>query len=144
MATLHRSALVMHSAKTMYDLVNDVAAYPQFLPNCADAKVEEQSERYMTGAIKIAKGGMSKWFTTRNHLCAANKIEMSLVDGPFKKLSGVWHFEALDEHACKVSLDLDFEFSNQLVALAFGKVFSHVANNMVKAFVDRANSLQAS
>ncbi|WP_111979188.1 type II toxin-antitoxin system RatA family toxin [Algibacillus agarilyticus] len=139
MATIHRSALVMHSAQTMFDLVNDVSAYSSFLPNCADAKIKEQTDREMIGAIKIAKGGVSKWFTTRNKLFSPERIDMVLVDGPFKHLTGIWRFDALDDDACKVSLDLDFEFSNQLVALAFGQIFTHVANGMVKAFIDQAN-----
>jgi len=66
-------------------------------------------------------------------------IEMRLIKGPFKHLNGFWRFDALkDESACKISLDLDFEFENRLLALAVGPVFSQIANSMVDAFCKRA------
>ncbi|NTS75584.1 type II toxin-antitoxin system RatA family toxin [Catenovulum sp. SM1970] len=141
MPTIQRDALVMHSAETMFDLVNDVSAYPEFLPDCLGAKVISSNESEMTASLKIGKGAVNKWFTTCNTFIDKNQVKMTLVDGPFKRLTGVWQFIPLDEEACKVSLELDFEFSNKLVALAFGKIFNHVANNMVKAFISRANQL---
>jgi ribosome-associated toxin RatA of RatAB toxin-antitoxin module len=64
-----------------------------------------------------------------------------LVEGPFSKLVGVWTFEALSEEACKVSLDLQFEFANKLAGMAMGKVFNQVATTMVDVFVQRADAL---
>ncbi len=141
MPAVQRSALVMHSAATMFDLVNNVDDYPKFVPDCRSSKVIEQSQNQMTAALEVAKGGISKWFTTKNTLELNKKVTMELVDGPFKKLKGVWLFEALDDNACKVSLNLEFDFSNKLIELAFGRVFSHMANNMVSAFIKRANEI---
>ncbi len=138
MPQISRSALVMYSAKQMFELVNDVDAYPQFLPNCSDAKVISQSKASMTASVEIAKAGLRKWFTTENTLTEDARIDMKLLDGPFKKLTGGWRFTPLDEHACKVSLELEFEFKNKLVEMAFGKVFNEVANNMISAFTKRA------
>ena len=78
---------------------------------------------------------------TRNDLFAPQRIELSLVDGPFKRLEGRWLFTPLSEDACKVSLELDFEFSNRLLGMAFGKLFSQVAGQMVEAFTRRADQL---
>ena len=66
---------------------------------------------------------------------------MDLQDGPFKKLSGGWTFSELAEDACKIELDLEFEFSSSLAQAAFGKVFSSLANGMVIAFTDRAKEV---
>lgn len=138
MPQISRSALVMFSAKQMYDLVNDIPAYPEFLPNCSNAKVNHVGNQTMSASVEIAKAGIKKWFTTENHLQEGQAITMNLIDGPFKKLTGGWRFTKLDESACKVTLELEFEFANKLVEMAFGKVFSEVANNMVSAFTQRA------
>jgi len=138
MAQVNRSALVMYSAAQMYGLVNDVAAYPQFLPGCVGSRVISQAGDEMVASVDVAKAGIKKTFTTRNTLTTDQRVEMRLVDGPFKSLQGGWTFLALDEQACKISLDLDFEFSNKLAELAFGKVFNELAANMVSAFTQRA------
>lgn len=143
MPQISRSALVMFSAQQMFDLVNDVSKYPEFLPNCSGAKVHSHDENCMSASVEISKAGIRKWFSTENTLVKGETIEMRLVDGPFKKLAGGWTFTVLDEKACKVSLELDFEFTNKLVEMAFGKVFNEVANNMVKAFTQRAKQVYA-
>ncbi|MDD9177900.1 MULTISPECIES: SRPBCC family protein [Aliivibrio] len=144
MPQVSRSALVPFSAKQMYDLVNDVASYPQFLPGCSGSKIIEQSEHAMVASVDVAKAGIKKTFTTKNTLVDSEVIGMNLVNGPFKSLTGGWHFMALDETACKVELKLDFEFSNALVAMAFGKVFQELTNNMVNSFTQRAKQVYVS
>lgn len=141
MPSIHRSALVMHSVKDMYDLINDVLAYPQFLPDCNDSKIISQSEDSMTAALKVSKGGVSKWFTTENTLEANKHVTLNLVDGPFKQLSGRWDLTELSDEACKVTLNLEYEFSSKLLEMAFGKIFNNIANNMVQAFTERAKKV---
>jgi ribosome-associated toxin RatA of RatAB toxin-antitoxin module len=138
MAQVNRSALVMYSAAQMYNLINDVAAYPEFLPGCVGSKVIALKENVMTARVDVSKAGIRKTFTTTNTLTVDQRIDMQLLDGPFKKLEGGWHFVPLDDQACKIVLALDFEFSSKLVEMAFGKVFKEMVNNMVKAFTERA------
>lgn len=141
MPIISRSALVMHSVEEMYLLINDVLAYPLFLPECRDSKISHQNAHAMTASLLIAKGGINKWFTTRNTLIPGQQVKLDLVDGPFKKLTGHWQLVALSEQACKISLELDYEFSNKLLDLAFGRVFTQLANNMVQAFTLRAKEV---
>ncbi|AYA64188.1 MULTISPECIES: type II toxin-antitoxin system RatA family toxin [unclassified Alteromonas] len=141
MPSIQRSALVAYSAGAMFDLVNDVAAYPQFLPGCADSQVLDHSESHMKASLLVSKAGIKQWFTTLNTLEPARRIDMRLVDGPFKQLSGGWTFSPLSDDACKIALNLDFEFSNRLTEMAFGKVFSGLATSMVNAFTERARSV---
>ncbi len=141
MPTINRSALVMYSAAQMYQLINDVLAYPEFLPGCSKSKVISVDEHHMCASLLVAKGGVQKWFTTENALVENKKILMKLQDGPFKTLTGQWVLTPLSEDACKVSLDLDYEFSSKLVELAFGKVFNSLTNNMVSAFTNRAKEV---
>lgn len=141
MPQISRSALVPYSAKQMYQLVNDVAAYPAFLPGCTATRVLEAGPGSMTAAVDVSKAGISKTFTTHNTLTDSSSIRMQLVDGPFRKLMGGWQFTPLSDDACKVELHLDFEFTNKLVELAFGKVFKELAGNMVQAFTSRAREV---
>lgn len=141
MAQVVRSALVGFSAKQMFDLVNDVARYPEFLPGCSGSKVLESCHEQMVASVDVSKAGISKSFTTKNTLQNEEAILMELVDGPFKTLKGGWYFTPLDEQACKVELKLDFEFSSRMIELAFGKVFNELTSNMVNAFTIRAKQV---
>ncbi|MDR9829433.1 SRPBCC family protein [Vibrio sp. FNV 38] len=141
MKQVSRSALVSFSAEQMYDLVNDVPNYPEFLPGCSGSSVLESSHDAMVASVDVAKAGISKTFTTNNTLLPGRAIKMNLVDGPFKSLQGGWYFTPLDERACKVELKLEFEFSSKMIELAFGKVFHELTNNMVNAFTKRAKQV---
>lgn len=138
-----RSALVSFSAEQMFHLVNDVASYPEFLPGCSGSRILESSADKMIASVDVSKAGISKTFTTANELYPAKSIVMHLVDGPFQTLRGGWYFTPLDEHACKVELKLEFEFSSKMIELAFGKIFTELTSNMVNAFTQRAKQVYA-
>ena len=141
MTTINKSALVHYSPEQMYKLVDDIPAYPEFLPWCGEATVSYRDSSKVEASLFISHRGINKAFSTRNTLSAFDKIEMQLLNGPFKKLQGVWLFEPLSETACKVSLNLDFEFSNKLLSMTLGPVFSKIANTLVDAFIQRANKV---
>lgn len=141
MAHVNKSALVPFSAEQMYKLVEDVASYHKFLPWCSDSEEIQREGDVIVGSVTIAKGGVNKRFTTRNHLQKNKMIEITLVDGPFKHLHGFWRFETLKVDACKVSLDLEYEFSSRILSMVVGPVFNQVANSMVDSFVEEAKSV---
>lgn len=139
MTHIKRSALVHYSPAEMYQLVNDVAAYASFLPWCRSSEVKSESETEMVASVEIAKGILNKTFTTHNQLQKDIRIELQLVDGPFKKLSGYWQFDALKtDNACKVNLELDFEFDNAMMSIAAKPIFTQIANSLVDSFCKRA------
>lgn len=141
MPTVSKNALVSHSAADMYRLVDDVESYPQFLPWCGGARVITRNDDEVQAGIDIAYGAVRKSFTTKNRLQKNKMIEVRLVEGPFKHLEGYWRFDSLGENSCKVSLDMQYEFSNKLIGLAVGPVFSQIANTLVDSFCQRANAL---
>lgn len=141
MAHISRSALVPYSPEQMYQLVDAIDLYPQFLPWCRTAEEHARNDDEVKASIQIAKGAVNKTFTTLNRLQPNKTIEMCLLDGPFKHLHGFWRFDELKPGACKVSLDLDFEFSNRILGLAIGPVFNQVANTLVDSFVERAKKV---
>ncbi|WP_210395901.1 type II toxin-antitoxin system RatA family toxin [Motiliproteus sediminis] len=139
MTQVDRSALVLHSARQMFDLVNDVKSYPGFLPWCSGAEIISAGEEEMVAKLKVAKAGFKYSFTTRNRLEAPDRIHMELVEGPFSSLAGYWTFTPLSEDACKVSLSLSFDFAGKLTGMAMGKVFNQIAVAMVDAFCRQAD-----
>ncbi|BBB24951.1 type II toxin-antitoxin system RatA family toxin [Amphritea japonica] len=141
MTQVDRSALVLHTAEQMFDLVNDVESYPQFLPWCSGTTLIESTDTTMQASLMVAKAGLKYSFTTRNEHERPGKIRIELVEGPFSSLSGVWLFQPLSDEACKVSLSLQFDFSGKLASLAMGKVFNQMAVTMVDAFVSRADQV---
>jgi len=139
MPLISRQSLVMYSPAEMYDLVNDINAYPDFLPWCKSSEILSKNDDVIEASVEIAKGSLNKSFATRNLLQKNKMIEMKLLEGPFKHLEGYWRFMPLkDPSACKVTLDLEFEFNSKLVALAVGPVFSKIANTLVDSFSKRA------
>lgn len=141
MTSISRSALVMHSAEQMFDLVNDVQAYPEYLPGCVAVDVISQSDELLSASLTLAKVGIKYSITTSNELKRPESMVMSLVDGPFKSFKGVWTFKALSDEACKVSLDMEFEVGSNMAGMAIGTLFKQVATSMVDVFVKRAEQI---
>lgn len=141
MTVIRKSALVPYSADAMYGLVADVERYGEFLPWCGGARILTRADDSLTASVDIAYRGVHKSFTTRNRLEPGRCMEMQLVDGPFRKLHGYWRFDPLDAEACKVSLELDFDFSNRLLGMVIGPVFESIANSLVDGFRARAEAL---
>jgi ribosome-associated toxin RatA of RatAB toxin-antitoxin module len=131
----------MYSVEQMFQLINDVLAYPLFLPDCSNSKIITEDDHSVTAALLVSKAGLKKWFTTKNTLISNEQVQLELVDGPFNKLYGRWLLTPLSEEACKVSLELEYEFSNKMFDIAFGRVFNHLTNNMVQAFTQRAKEV---
>ena len=139
MSLIKRSALVNYSPAEMYELVNDIDSYARFLPWCRSSAVLSETETEMRASVEIAKGVLNKTFTTQNTLTKHSRIEMALVAGPFSQLHGFWLFEPLKtEGACKVNLELEFEFDNAMMSLAAKPIFTQIANSLVDAFCKRA------
>lgn len=141
MTQVNRSALVLHTAQEMFDLIKDVRRYPQFLPWCAGTEVIRETEDTLEATLHLAKGGLKYSFTTRNRLDRPGRMELALVKGPFKSLTGVWTFTPLSDEASKVELNMHFEFSGKLTGMAMSKVFNSVATTLVDAFVSRADEI---
>ncbi|HET8876375.1 MAG TPA: type II toxin-antitoxin system RatA family toxin [Casimicrobiaceae bacterium] len=141
MRAVKKSVLVPYSAAQMFELVDRVELYPQFLPWCGGTQVLEQGENRKTARIDIDYHGVRAHFTTGNVNDPPRSIVVTLKDGPFRHLHGEWRFIALSEHGCKVEFDLAYEFATSLLDRVIGPVFSHIANTFIDAFVKRAESV---
>ncbi|MCU0813425.1 MAG: type II toxin-antitoxin system RatA family toxin [Burkholderiaceae bacterium] len=146
MKHVKKSVLLWYSPREMYDLVTDVARYPQFLPWCESADVIEASDEGMTARLGLAYAGVRHAFTTRNRHVAGEQVVVQLVDGPFSLLDGTWLFHPLgrpggDATACKVDFDLRYAFASKPLEAVLSPVFDRVANTFVDSFVKRAGQV---
>lgn len=124
----------------MYELVNDIEAYPSFLPWCVDARILEKAEHKLTATVSLAAGKIKQSFTTENTMQKYQRIDVKLVTGPFKYLNGSWRFDA-ENNCCHISIDMEFEFSNKLMKLALDRIFSHIINTLIETFTQRAHQV---
>ena len=144
MKTIEKSVLIWFSAQEMFNLVVDVNSYPAFLPWCDKTEILEQTPDAMTARIGMAFGGLHKSFTTHNTHVAGRQVQLTLVDGPFNHLHGVWNFVPLgEERACRIELKLSYSFDSMFGALV-GPVFDRIAATLVDAFVKRAEMVYPS
>lgn len=141
MRKVNKSALVPYPAEQMYELVNDIERYPEFLPWCRGARVVSQTEHEMRATLDLARGGLHKTFTTHNTLVPGRSITMTLEHGPFRHLEGRWQFVDLGPEGSKVALDMEFEFAGALLDMMAGPVFHEITNSLVDAFIRRAANL---
>jgi ribosome-associated toxin RatA of RatAB toxin-antitoxin module len=160
MAQVFKSVLVEYSAAHMRDLVEDVLAYPQFLPWCGGSAIQSQDGAVTVASVKIDFHGVKQTFTTRNTRVSDELLNIALVDGPFKRLEGHWKFTPLVEArdvsevglaqegavkvlGCKVELSLEYEFSSRILERLIGPVFARICDTFVDCFVARADQLKA-
>ena len=141
MTRINKKAVVKFSANQMYKLVNDIGAYPSFLPWCTDANIINDSKDSLTASVSISIGRIKKIFTTLNTMQQDISIDMKLIKGPFKKLNGSWEFENNNNGGSTVSLVMEFEFKNKLLKYTLGGAFKKITDSLVDAFISRANDI---
>lgn len=148
MKQVKKSVLLWHPPRRMYDLVTDVARYPEFLPWCSRVELLDEQPDAMTARLHLAYAGVRQAFTTRNTHEAGREVRMALVDGPFSQLDGVWQFLPLGEpgedgeaRACKVEFELQYAFAHGALEAVISPVFDRIANTFVECFVQRAEGL---
>ncbi len=141
MHQLSKSAIVPYSCEQMYQLVNQVNDYPEFLNWCSSACILNQTDDEVTASVTINKSSFNQTFTTVNTLTNNRRIDMRLKKGIFKQLNGTWVFTKLNDTACKVELSLSFSFSSKIVDMAIAPIFTKIANSQLEAFIARAKAV---
>jgi ribosome-associated toxin RatA of RatAB toxin-antitoxin module len=140
---IERSALMPYPPLVLYDIVNDVERYPEFLPWCGGSRIHTSDQYSMEASILMQAAGLNHWFTTRNRMQPGESIEVELVDGPFSRLDGRWSFIAVGIDGCKIELRLHYEIKHNLAAAIIAPAFTRIANTMVESFCNRARDLDA-
>lgn len=145
MPTHSETRQLPYSAQQMYDLVADVASYPQFLPWCAAARIRSETRVensvVLDADLVISFKVFRERFGSRVTLFPDDmKIDTEYLDGPFKYMKSNWAFEDT-ESGCSVIFFVDFEFKNAILQGIIGLVFNEAMQRVVRAFEARANDL---
>ncbi|WP_440221613.1 type II toxin-antitoxin system RatA family toxin [Dokdonella sp. MW10] len=138
MIQIRRSALVRQTAERMFDLVNDVEAYPRRFGWCSAARVLERDGDTLVARLDLRMAGITQAFTTRNTVTRPERIHLAFVDGPFRSLEGEWTFLGFGDEGCKVALALDFDYAGTFTAPALRMGFRSLADRMVDDFCTAA------
>ena len=138
---VRKSVLIERSSQQMFDLVDRVEDYPQFLPWCSLTRCEFRDDTKTVPTLHINYRNVKSHFTTENEKESPSSMKIRLVDGPFRRLEGLWRFKPLSAQACKIEFQLSYEFSSKMFEKVIGPVFSQIANSFVDAFVRRANEV---
>jgi ribosome-associated toxin RatA of RatAB toxin-antitoxin module len=133
-----RTALVTYTPEQMFDLVVDVERYCEFLPWVKGAHVHEKTARDLLASLTMERAGVKQTFTTRNVMDRPNSMSLTLVEGPFKTLEGLWTFTPIGAAGTKIVLDMKFQFGSALTSMLFGRAFEHSIGQLIDAFVARA------
>jgi ribosome-associated toxin RatA of RatAB toxin-antitoxin module len=139
MHNIHKSAIVLHSSKKMFQLVDSVENYPRFLPWCGSTQILERDNSKTIASIEINYKGIRQTFTTENTKKQNKEMMIKLIDGPFQSLSGQWIFKNLDNNSCQIELKLEYQFSNIILEKLISPVFNMIANTFIDEFIKEAN-----
>ena len=137
MIEIRRSAIVPFTPAQMFDLVNDVEAYPKRFGWCDAAEVLEREDNVLVARLDLKFAGLKQSFTTRNTTDKPHSLAMKFVEGPFRSLDGLFTFQALGDVGCKIALALDFDYAG-LGGSVLRMGFQQLANRMVDDFCDEA------
>jgi ribosome-associated toxin RatA of RatAB toxin-antitoxin module len=125
----------------MFDLVNDIEKYPEFLHWCRGARIDTRYGSTIEATLDIGVLGFQRSFKTRNTLRRPDRIQIELISGPFRRLRGEWRFTDLPSEESDVSLSLVFEVTISPFGIVFSKVFEELAGAQMDAFIARAVNL---
>jgi len=139
MALVEKSVLIMRTPQQMFELVDRVEDYPQFLPWCGGTELLARTATLTAARIHVNYHGVKAHFSTENAKEVPHWMTIAFREGPFRRLDGGWRFTALGEEGCKVEFKLHYEFSSKLLEKMLGPVFGHIVNTFVDSFVKRAH-----
>ena len=138
MKKIYKEEEINVDVETIFNLINDVESYPDFLPWCTKTEVTKESKNINTGKIFISKSFINWNFSTKNIIDVNKSITLSLQDGPFDELNGQWSFRTIDSNNTHVTLEIDYKFKNSLIEISIEQIFSTIMNSLLKSFINQA------
>ena len=138
MKNIHKEEDINIDIETIFNLINDIESYPNYLPWCTKYEVKEESDNSIIGKIFISKSFINWNFSTKNIVKKNKSISLDLVDGPFESLTGKWTFSSINQFNTKVSLDIDYKFKSSIIELSIEPIFSSIMNSILNSFVQEA------
>lgn len=126
-----------YTPEQMFDLVADVARYPEFLPWVSAIRVRSNTDTQVVADMIVGFKGLRETFTSKVDKDRPNRIHVEYLDGPLKYLRNDWIFRP-DANGCAVDFTVDFAFKNRVFEMLAGQVFGSALRKMIGAFEDRA------
>lgn len=136
-----RSVIVPYTPAQMYALVEDCERYPEFLAWVQQITVVERSPSAVLARMRVRVAGLEVQLTTRNHLHSPERIELQLVDGPFRDFHGHWLFTPIGDVGAEVAFRLRFELAGSMIRAAIRVGFERIAQRLAADFAKRAQAL---
>ena len=141
MIEITRSALLPYSAESLFELVSDIRAYPDYIPNCIGAKIIREWDQGLEAQLTVSALGVKYPFSTRNTVQRPSLITMELSEGPLKHLKGSWLFKSLSDSAAKIELQLQFEADGAIKKVAAKQLVERTSTSVVDALIKRAHAV---
>ncbi len=141
MTEIHRSAMLPYPAESMFDLVNDIKAYPEFMDGCVGAQILQEEGNTIDARLYLKKGFFKQQIRTRNINTYGRAIDLELLEGPLTDFKGRWEFVTVSPESCKVSLTISFSIKASVANIGLSKLLGIVSNSLVDAIADRAKKL---
>ena len=138
MKKIYKEEHINIDVSTIFNLINDIEKYPDYLPWCTKTEVDKQSKNITIGKIYISKSFINWDFSTKNYIDENKSIKLEFVDGPFDTLSGQWLFIPIDDHNTKVSLEINYEFKSKLIQVSIEPIFTTIMNTILQSFIQEA------
>ena len=142
MKRIHKQEDINIDISTIFELINDVENYPNYLPWCTSTEVDRKSESLLIGKIFVSKSFIRWNFSTKNQIKKNKSIKLELVDGPFDSLDGQWLFSPIDEHNTNVSLEISYKFKSSIIELSIEPIFTSIMNSILESFIQEAFKLK--
>jgi coenzyme Q-binding protein COQ10 len=130
-----------YTPEQMFDLVADVARYPEFLPWVTAIRVRSNSDTQMVADMIVGFKGLRETFTSRVEKQRPGHIRVDYLEGPLKHLNNDWKFRTDGKGGCLVDFCVDFAFKNRVFEMLAGQVFDRALRKMINAFEERAERL---
>jgi len=144
MPGIRETRSVPYSAEQMFDLVADVARYPEFLPWVVATRVKSDSDTEMVADMLVGFKALREKFTSRVLKERPGRLEVIYIDGPMRDLDNLWQFRELPEGGCEIDFCVDFAFKNKMFEMLAGQYFDRAFRKLVAAFETRADELYGS
>ena len=143
MPGIRETRTLPYSAEQMFDLVADVARYPEFLPWVVATRVRSDDGSELVADMLVGFKALREKFTSRVLKNRPDRLEVIYVDGPMRDLDNVWHFRT-SPGGCEIDFCVDFTFKNKMFEMLAGQYFDRAFRKLVAAFETRANELYGS
>jgi coenzyme Q-binding protein COQ10 len=133
-----------YSAEQMFDLVADVARYPEFLPWVVATRVRSDDGHEMLADMLVGFKALREKFSSRVLKDRPERLEVIYIDGPMRDLDNLWHFRPLADGGCEIEFSVEFTFKNKMFEMLAGQYFDRAFRKLVAAFETRADALYGS